>query len=723
MTAPVRGGHAGALLVLLLALAGVLLPPLLSGRVLYGHRNEAQVGAEARPIERDEWPHHNHSQLYVPETRAHLECEHVGWPATWNPHNELGRPLIHLSLGTAFGPFRLLSWLTRDAYLFTTLQSLLAVVGTAVFAFGFLRSIGCGPVACVAASLGISIGPLYPSWQAYTMVQWGYCWAFASLWAAESWLARRGVASWIAIAFSVHAVTMTGFPQHVLLLGWIVAGWVVWRTLESKGGLRAVGPIAAATGLGLVASLPLLADLFVEWSRSARADYTTGESLVVAREGIAHYLANLYGVFRDGDVSARSYSLSPLYASLVVIALAGVRRWRGAYWGLCAVVVWVGAASPHVAGALRALGLSLSNWSPVYGALLPCTVLAARGVDLALGAGARERKRNTALCGLLLAAAVLGLGATSTADSLSATLGLGLGLGACLFAWTRAPLWLVPLLAVAVLHDGRVMTKWQERSSILETSPIVEALRERTADGSRFAWIGGRIEGSAVLEPNVEILVGLASVHTYYHLQSRAYAELFGPLVPPSERPREYERRFEALLNVPEVGPLLRRAGVSTLVARRSPPGWLVDEVERFGPIWIGRTRERGPLRGVVPSGGFRVADGGRVELSDGSSWREPSFDSPGHDRLVLEFERSPEPELLFLSRQFHPHWRARSDGEELETVAVDGFYQGVLLPPGTERVELAFEPWIRLAWWPQVGFALAAAGLLLRRRSPQSVG
>ena len=56
----------------------------------------------------------------------------------------------------------------------------------------------------------------------------------------------------------------------------------------------------------------------------------------------------------------------------------------------------------------------------------------------------------------------------------------------------------------------------------------------------------------------------------------------------------------------------------------------------------------------------------------------------------------------------------------ELETVQVNGFYQGVVVPPGTEEVELRFLPLVRWAWVSQVAFALAwlaAGGRALARK------
>ena len=70
---------------------------------------------------------------------------------------------------------------------------------------------------------------------------------------------------------------------------------------------------------------------------------------------------------------------------------------------------------------------------------------------------------------------------------------------------------------------------------------------------------------------------------------------------------------------------------------------------------------------------------------------------------------------LLFISRQYHDFWQAGGKNGPLKTVAVNDFYQGVLLPPGTEEVELRYRPWIRWSWIPQMDYP-AGGGVPYRK-------
>ncbi len=94
-------------------------------------------------------------------------------------------------------------------------------------------------------------------------------------------------------------------------------------------------------------------------------------------------------------------------------------------------------------------------------------------------------------------------------------------------------------------------------------------------------------------------------------------------------------------------------------------------------------------------------------------------------DRIELEVGAGGD-SLLILSQAFHRDWHAEAllpgGWSEAQTVRVDGFFQGVLVPAGARGVRLAFEPWARFAWiahgfWIAVLVVLAWRAARSRRR------
>jgi hypothetical protein len=144
----------------------------------------------------------------------------------------------------------------------------------------------------------------------------------------------------------------------------------------------------------------------------------------------------------------------------------------------------------------------------------------------------------------------------------------------------------------------------------------------------------------------------------------------------------------------------------------REPLGF--QDIGTVGGVHLYRARERPVLQSQIE--GFGTPSAARLAVQ-----RTRAAD----DRLEFATSVSDAPTILLVSQQFHPQWRARgrkgSAEIALETFAVDDFWQGVKLPPGTREVALEFRPWVRFAWIPQLLFSLAAAGLaaaaILRRQ------
>ena len=82
---------------------------------------------------------------------------------------------------------------------------------------------------------------------------------------------------------------------------------------------------------------------------------------------------------------------------------------------------------------------------------------------------------------------------------------------------------------------------------------------------------------------------------------------------------------------------------------------------------------------------------------------------------------RTAEDRILVLSDGYHPWWKASIDGHPARIIKVYGFLRGLVLPPGSHRVEFFISP--TPFYW---GFAvtvvtllsIAAGVLMVRRRS-----
>jgi len=739
------------LLLLALVLLAYFSPVVFLGHVIYPHDNAQESG---RALEADyeasgyASTHRldDQSTAYIPELAHALDDDHSSWIATWNPHNELGRPLLqHFATGRAWVVGNAVSFFTRDPFRFYTWMALLAVCSAALFAYGFFTERALHPLAALVGALSISVGPFAVGWQTLPMLPWDFAWVFCVLWGIERWLKRPSVWNGGAIVFAVHSLLLAGYPQHIVFLGWSIAGFVLWRVWTERDAGRRLRTLAAFGGLafaGLVTALPVLADLFTELSRSVRSDVT--DELALAAVTRVEEPSDLWlSLLRSFDIYIgghpfspdfsrwlgvfRGYLFSPFYVGLLFLApLVIARRKEAIWWLACFVLAMVANHSVAVYQlGVDWLGMSFSDLPPIAGALLPAAVLSALVVDAVLRDGLpRWAPFLAAVPAVSCLVLVQSLGVEL--DRFYMGLSAAAAIGVCLFASKPRAMTLLPFALLVVFHYGRALLITRPRAEISTDSALVTDLRERLADGSRYAWIGPR--KGLLLNPNQEALLGLSSIHSYYSLQDRGFASWAAKLS--GLEGAGYNRRFLKVAGTAAVaqGDLVE-ANVSHYLSTVPLGAALGEEVARFGPVRVTEAKRQSNRATRIAtdeyyfdrSTGYQFQYGllldpnKAVELEPGRS-----------DHVTLE---SCERGLLVLSTGYHPNWEAFVDGERAAVIAIGQEFFG---PPrltllGLEvnsdsaRVEFRYKPQVRHAWLPQLAFALfgaAAAFSCLRRRA-----
>jgi hypothetical protein len=743
--------------------AAFFVPMLVRDRVFYPHDNSVETGLRAERAapdraapDRSTERFGDMSTEYIPELHEHLASRHAGWLATWNPHNGLGLPLIHYyGLGRAFLGSDVLSWLTQDPFRTWTWLAMLALSGAAAFAFLFLRSIGLHPLACMTGALGISLCPFHAGWETFLQIPWGFCWTFAFLWGFERLLQNFRVARrtdrghWVWIVFTLHALLLCGYPQHIVWCGYMAAGYVVLRLAKEPESwptrLRLLGGLTAAGVVALLTVAPVYLDILVDLQRSTRAGAGIDEVMhglprLLSAQDVRVFLVQLYDVFWLGDPLGGSYPVkisvvighcvTPFFAAAIVLALAGKARGRSLYWlGFGSLALLLAVWTPAFRFGVQHLGLSFSQLSPLMGALMPCAVLAALGVDGILTGSTRPRAAAAAVAALpLLVALLLTAGADLPLDGTRVAAGVAFAAGAVLFAWTAWRPLLVALVVGSVVHYGGAFVFERPRDEVRLDSPLVQRIRELTPHGERFAWVGARC--GALLSPDQEELLGLASVHYHTCFPSTALGAWSSALAPPRRhktgrmtaadpeeesdepaQPSAYSRRFlriadERLLT----RDILATSGITLLLSTHPLDPDVARPLERIGRVVLSRVVEPVPQQAQVDR--WDADEGGVTVRADEllhAALHAVRQETGNDDQLRIDVDPVARESLLFVSQEQHPSWTATSDGRALQTVRVNGLFQGVLLPPDTRKVELRFLPWVRWSFVPQILFALAA--------------
>ncbi|MCH2172636.1 hypothetical protein MK489_17815 [Myxococcota bacterium] len=723
--------HRSAKLLLALVLLGFFGPPLLRGEVIFAHDNGVEMGLAPTPETAGGSSRKlsDQSSIYLPTLQIQLRGNGSGWLSTWNPHAELGRPTTQVSgFSKAFVLTHIFSLFSTDPFTVYTWLAIAAVVLSASFAYGLLRALALHPAACLAGSLWLGMGVTVVFWLTFVLLIWGICWTLALLWAVTLYLRRPGWGSWVFAAFSVHALLLTAYPQHIIWQGYLVAGYVGVSLVRGGGGFapsaKRAAMLAGAALVGVVSVAPVYLDLLMTTQRSARlhADASFFLAALPTLHGardLAVYLLQVVDPFWLGNPIRDAYPtsfdgvcLSPMVAGLLLLSFTG--GWPRRVWPAHLFVV--GTLAMTLSPALFRIGveffgLRVSRFDPLAAALIPAAVLAAWAADQVIRRGVGNRGVAIASVGAPLMIAAIGAAVSPhPIDGANAAMGVSLGVGTAAFVWLRSPALLVIVATVGTFHYALPQQLLRTPGEIHLDSPLVQTVRLATQGRSRFALVGENIR--SLLPPNQEGLLGLRSIHSYNSLSARLYQSWVSEV---SDRGTAVlGRHFRAISNPDRLGgPEFSYAGVGALLsARELTPPLVGDRLLAAGDGGVYRVARPPLLDAQLVA--FRDLDGQSATI-DGVLHDAPRLEShrslDRDDHLVFTLTAAPEPTLLFVSQQYHPDWVASAVGREIPTAIVNGFFQGVFVPAGTSQVDLRFRPLATLSWLPQLLFAAAVLG------------
>ena len=259
----------------------------------------------------------------------------------------------------------------------------------------------------------------------------------------------------------------------------------------------------------------------------------------------------------------------------------------------------------------------------------------------------------------------------------------------------RSKLLMLALASVLVMTSYPLMLK-QDPAQIAMTSPLVDKVRENLPLGSRYAVAAPEV---SVLPPNLNATLGLATVHSCNSLSSSRYHTLIKSL---GGDVQTYGR-WNRAISPDFAGAMFWMSNISLILS----PGKLAHEnLEYLGEesgIHLYRVLSRmgESLQVVPPQLDMSLT---RMVLDDprGMITNIPVKILDRGD--VLEFEVKPTaPSVFLLSQKFHRDWEALAETNQgwqtVQTVEVNGVFQGVLLPPETRRVRFDFKPFVRYTW------------------------
>lgn len=705
------------------------LPVLVRGHVISPHPNDVEL--QVRPDDdalRWNRKFSDYSSWYIPEIHHHLDGDNKAWLATWVPNVQLGRPAIQRWHGKSNFITHGLSLITQDPFVLYSLLTVSNVFLLGVFTFLFLRALDLHPLACLVAAIGLSTGTFVSYWLTFTQFIAVRTWEMGLLWAITAFIKRRSIALWGVMVFCTYNLIMMGRLQAVIRSAYLIVGFALIYLILSRQGARAklgtVVLLGGAAVLGAVMTLPNTIDLIARVSNTPRftslpdSYFTAVLAQYDSPQTLGRYLHLLIDPFWYGNPIEPAYpfvyngmSLTPFYAVLLCLSLVD-NLWRRT-WPWLLLLVFLLAAQlwpPIYLVMVNHLGFHFSRSQPIGGALLPAFIVAGYTLDHILRRGVRQPVLPVIalILGFLIVIGLSWRGELHVPYILASVMII---LGTYAFMKTRHLALLAMLVVGSLWLYGFGLQLTRPPSQIHVTSPLVEAIQAATPNGERFAWVDADVTR---LPPNQHILLDLHTVHSIDSSASLRYQNFAGTFSD------QIARTFGAQFTViPAPDSITESAfsymGIAVILSERvlDIEGWSMKQ--QMGRYYFHEAA-------TAPILFAQIADFAQTE--DGAAL---SGSLVSHDRLPLDRSQHlndyqhfattnhDAPTLLFVSQQYHPWWLASSAGVPLDTMPVNGFYQGVMVPPGTTEVTLQFKPFSLWSWVPQLGFLIAGVLFALR--------
>ncbi len=584
----------------------------------------------------------------------------------WDPYTYAGTPAAAASLFAAFYPFN--AWLALFPHPFPfialELEALLHLGLAGVFTMLLVRGWTGRTAAGLLAGAAFSLGGYLTS---YPVLQLGILetatWLPAGLWLLDSGLARRDLRRIGMAGLAFACALLAGHPQTFLYIGYVTAGYALFRAWRLRLPWRFVGAAAlvlilVTVGIGAVQWLPSL----------ELAQLSPRASLSYAEVSNGFTLPELWGLLRPnlGEWSPLYVGWAPLgfaAAALILSALPGGRQLRqaGRAMGRADVWFWLGVA---VVALLLALGDN--------GFLYPLAHSTVPGFAMF-----RNQERAAFLVSFALSL-LAGYGLTALLNSRR---------------WSRPVVWGgLALLGALIFADlyrsnhGLVLAPVADEGYFPRTAIVQHLQGTGTADWrtSSEGLLPG--DGNAGHVFHIRDVTGNSPLHLADY--DRFLAEVPEP-------------RFWQLLNVQHLLTLrqLDHGALAPVLAdddRRlyqvfvaAQPAWITHDYRLAAEAPGARAATADPVLDPMVTTVVEELPDPLPAPATGPEGAHLVHFEPQH--IIVEAELN-SPGILISSEVFYPGWVARVNGHRVPTLRAYGLLRAVALPAGRWQVEWRYE-------------------------------
>lgn len=696
--------------------------PFFSGDVVAPHRQASELGLmqqDSRHSAQENRKFSDYTDAFVPEIQEHFSAPRSGWVSLWTDRSELGRPLYHTAgFSPAYLPSMVLFQSTDDPRLLITILSLSYTVLAGVFIILFAREVGLTPMAGWTAGISLAAAPVSMYWLTFPMFSAGWCWAAGVLYAITCLDKKPSLIIWSLLAFFCYSLLMTAYPQPVVFhiyIFVIYALFLAYRKVTWQQSVVFLMQLMLAVAIASILAGPVYLDLLRAAADSARVTPDIAFFIDVlprfsGLNDILQFIAlstvpELFGnpISSGFPFPYNGLSLTPLALFFVVICFFAALWKTWAWWLAAGVILLLALVHPLYAFGVQYLGFNLSRSTPIGMLILPVTIILAFGIDAVSRAPSEVKNQTRAMiaAAFCLLSVVVGVivGITSGVElRWKAVLVYLIFIGLLyLYAVKGKSGFLFAAVMISLAGQSYPLMLRQDPAQIVTTSALVQMVKDTLPEGARIAIVSPDIR---VLPPNMTAGLGISSIHSYNSLSSRKYHSLIERI---GGDVQTFGRRNSAVS--PDYSSYdfwMNNIGVVLSSVKIVHPNLELVGIEAGLYLHTVKSRMNGSLQVLE---GLETLAPGVVEIGDFMAMRNAL---PAKKTLnegdIVEFQLSTDaPSTLVLSQKFHSDWKAFArrgeNWEPIDTVVVNGVYQGIEVPDGVDYVRLSFRPLSRFGW------------------------
>lgn len=631
-----------------------------------------------------------------------------------------------------------------DVYQITTLRNLALIYVAGLFLLLYGIQLKLHHWASMLAGFIYATAPPFSAWVVNYPFMVSGSMGIIGLYAIHRLILKPHPWVWLLLAWAIHVQITSAYLQHTVYLLYLLVGYALIHILKQSSlwterwrhGLI----VSSAVVVGLIASLPMFVDLYVEYQFSIRTFGQNAQVNVLPINDFYRitslFIPDIYGVKPaftlpiEQDLQLLNGRYFTLLATLLILVGIGC-AWRHVWgWLVWLLLAFAMTYIPIIHDAsFRSIFPQISAWAKPFDFAtlhIPSAIIMLWGIHSLLTHSWRYLWSIGILGSVVMTIALwAGHTAGETPRWAFVAFEIAVIIVIAVRRWWQSPHYVV-LLTLIVLMSSALVTfptiYRQAHADMAKPSELHQFIATNLDPNRSLVEISTpNTQPCCFVRGNENIMFQIPTVHIYRSNVSVYYSNL-----------------------VRRLGGRIVRGSVSNYIQPRynHPDFWMLN----VGVVVSYQPQEHPSLTHIITRHKLHIyrntapGAGCCLHIPQTAITAQMHTNQYGHPTLALgNIRKLPYQELtkiddvgdqytlvnptaeaavIVLNHVYHPKWYAHGSTSTttipLETVVINDVYQGVIVPSGITRISLEFTPWSRWMWLVHWGWIMGLGIVML---------